>query len=274
MSPKRTNPRLAALAVVFVTLCSVTPPARAEGAQMNIELSQPGQPMTLEIGMLSANIRVIGERRDDVQLDVDAATGERRIVTPSGSKAIPSSSYKVSATEEDNVVEVNSDWRVSTVDIVARVPVGATLDLWTTNDGTIVVEGVSGEMNLRNINGPITVTGASSAVIAESINEDIEIGFASLESVSASSLTSVEGNLRVALPNRPQVQLQIDTARGEISSAFEVDVVPSAPSVTRKDEDGEVEISVENVIVANINNGGPVIRLKTLNGDIRIDKTP
>ncbi|MEL6216193.1 MAG: hypothetical protein AAFQ99_11030, partial [Pseudomonadota bacterium] len=200
--------------------------------------------------------------------------GQHRIVTPSGTKSIPNGSYRVSATEEDNYVEVSSDWRVSTVEIVARVPNTAALELRNINDGTIVVEGVSGEMNLRNINGSITVTDAASAIIAESINEDIRIGFTSLADVSASSLTSVEGNLKVSLPDRSKAQLHIDTARGEISSAFEVDVVPSQPSVSRTDEGGEIEISVENVIVANINGGGPVIRLKTLNGDIQIDKLP
>ena len=32
-----------------------------------------------------------------------------------------------------------------------------------------------------------------------------------------------------------------------------------------------IEIAVENMIIANINGGGPVIRLKTLNGDIQIN---
>ncbi len=53
-----------------------------------------------------------------------------------------------------------------------------------------------------------------------------------------------------------------------------MEVVPSQPTITREeDESGGVEIRVESVIVANVNGGGTVIRMKTLNGDINIRKT-
>ena len=45
---------------------------------------------------------------------------------------------------------------------------------------------------------------------------------------------------------------------------------PSKPIVEREDSRGGVEVRVESVIIANINGGGTVIRLKTLNGDIQI----
>ncbi len=245
----------------------------AQSAPIAIELSQPDQPMTLKLGILSANIQIIGESRRDVSLEIDGGKSGRRIITPNGSRQISGGSYRVSATEEDNVVKISSEWRRSTIDIVARVPANADLDLWTTNDGTIVVRDVTGEMQLQNVNGPITVTGAASAVIAESVNDDIKIGFASLKGVEASALTSLNGDLFLGLPDRPAVQVHIDTARGEISSDFEIEVQPSQPKVTRSRDNGGVEIAVENLIVANINGGGPVIRLKTLNGDIQIDKT-
>lgn len=250
------------------------PAAHAQSAPIDIELSQPGQPMTLKVGILSANIRVIGETRRDVSLEIDGGNSARRIVTPKGSQKISGGGYRVSATEEDNVVKVSSEWRRSTIDIVARVPAGADVDLWTTNDGTIVVEEVKGEMQLQNVNGPITVTGAASAVIAESVNDDIKVSFSSLKDVEAAALTSLNGTLSVGLPERPGAQVHIDTARGEISSDFEIEVQPSQPKVTRSKDNGSVEVAVENLIVANINGGGTVIRLKTLNGDIEINKTP
>lgn len=263
--------RFVAAATCFLML-GHAPDALAQNAPITIELSQPDQPMTLEIGILSANINVIGERRRDIELTVDGGSSGRRIITPSGSKEISASSYRVSATEDGNVVRVSSDWRRSAIDITARVPASAALKLRTTNDGTIVVTDVSGEMELRNINGPITVNGASAAVIAETLNEDIEVAFNSLDQVSASSMSSLNGTLRLGLPKRPAAQVHIDTSRGEISSDFEIEIQPSEPVVTRTQDNGAVEIAVQNMIVANINGGGPVIRLKTLNGDIQINK--
>ncbi len=272
MNNERTYNLVSALVVGCIAMTLLTPPAHAQSEPIKIELSQPDQPMTLKIGILSANITVIGERRNDVQLEVDGGGGGRKIVTPSGTRQIGNASCRVSATEENNVVDVSSDWRRSTIDIVARVPSSAAVNLWTTNDGTIVVNGVRGEMQLENTNGPITVTGAAAAVIAEALNQDISVSFASLDGVSASSIASINGDLSLGLPGRPKVQVHIDTARGEISSDFDIEVLPSEPTVSRSQEKGTIEISVENMIVANINGGGPVIRMKTLNGDIKINK--
>ncbi|MEM6818592.1 MAG: hypothetical protein AAF578_07360 [Pseudomonadota bacterium] len=252
-------------------LVLVLPQAQAQSEPITIDLSQPDQPVSFKLGMLSANIQVIGERRKDITLEVDGSKSGQRIVTPSGSQPISAGSYRLSVTEDNNEVKVSSSWNRSTLDIVARVPMDASLDLWTTNDGTIVVRDVTGEMQLQNTNGPITVYGAGGAVIAESTNEDIVVGFAELRKDTASSLTSINGDLTVVLPDQPKAQLHIDTTRGEIVSDFEIEVLPSETKVSRKNENGTIEIAVENLIIANVNGGGPVIRLKTFNGDIDIN---
>ena len=49
-----------------------------------------------------------------------------------------------------------------------------------------------------------------------------------------------------------------------------VEVQMSEPVVERREDGRGVEVRVESVIIANINGGGPVIKLKTLNGNINI----
>jgi hypothetical protein len=87
------------------------------------------------------------------------------------------------------------------------------------------------------------------------------------------SMQSVNGDLILGLPTGAGAELHIDSAEGEITSDFEVDVVPSKPVVTRDNKRGGVEVNVESVIVARVGSGGPVFKLKTLNGDIRIRKS-
>jgi hypothetical protein len=60
---------------------------------------------------------------------------------------------------------------------------------------------------------------------------------------------------------------------GVQSGALDLDVKPTKPTIERKEGRGGVSVRVEDVIVATINGGGPVITLETLNGDIRIGKT-
>lgn len=245
-----------------------------ESQVINIPLSRPGDVMTLDISILSARIEVIGEDRDDVQFEVSAVEGKRKIVTPSGTRELTTGAYAFDVEEEDNYVELDTDWRANKVHVVARIPRLADMEISTTNNGEITVSNVQGNLVLSNTNGPITATNISGSVIAESVNDNIDVSFEAIGDEVAMSFASVNGNLTLGLPDDAGVELRIDIADGEIVSDFEVEVKPSSPTITREDDErGGVEVRVESVIVANINGGGTVVKMKTLNGDINIRKS-
>lgn len=246
--------------------------AQARPQVINVPLSNPGEPMTLDIDILSARIEVIGEDREDTEFSITVSQGSRKIITPSGSKPITAGAYELEVDENDNHISVDTDWRADKVIVVARIPRRADLELSTTNDGEIIVSNIIGKLQLENTNGPITARNISGSVIAESVNRDIDIGFSSVDSNEPMVLTTINGTLTVGLPDDAGVQLHIDSAQGEIYSDFEVEMQPSTPVVERRTDRGGMAVRVESVIVANINGGGPVIKLKTLNGDIQIRK--
>jgi hypothetical protein len=241
---------------------------------INIPISRPGEPISLEIGLTSARIEVIGEDREDAVFEVSIADGERKIVTPSGTQTLTGAGYALEVYEEDNEISLDTDWRVNKVTVLARIPRHADLDLSTINDGEIIVSNIVGNLELANTNGPITASGISGSVIAESVNDTIDISFVSIDDVNASSLETMNGDLVLGLPANASAQIHLDSAQGEITSDFEVEVMPTKPTVERDDSRGSVEVRIESVIVANINGGGPVVRLRSLQGDIHIRKTP
>lgn len=269
MKFQRTRIALLLLLAGFATAAS----AQTDPQLINIPLSRPGEPLSLDISIISAQIEVIGEAREDAQFEVSVLEGERKIITPSGTKSLGMGAYSVDVEERDNHITVHTDWRANSVRILARIPQRADLDLETVNNGTIRVENLTGSLSLVNINGPITATGISGSVIAESVNDTIDVSFDRVEGSGAMSLTSVNGDVILGLPADTGAELHIDSAEGEITSDFEVDVVPSKPVVTRDDSRGGVEVKVESVIVAKVGGGGTVFRLKTLNGDIHIRKS-
>jgi len=254
---------------------SVLAPALAQDATqlINIPLSRPGERMSLEIGIMSARIEVIGENRDDAEFEVSIEDGERTIITPSGTQTLAGAGYALEVDEHDNEITLDTDWRTNKVTVLARVPRMADLYLETVNNGEIIVSNISGNLELGNINGPITATGIMGSVIAESVNDTIDISFDGIDDVNAASLESMNGDLILHLPGNVGVQLRLDNSTGEIYSDFEVEVQPTKPTVERKDDRGGVSVRIESVIVVNINGGGPVIRLTTLHGDIHILKT-
>lgn len=258
---------LLCLAPATATLAQGTPQV------VNVPISNPGEQITVEIDILSARIEVIGEDRQDAEFEFMVADGRRQIITPSGAKPLTGAGYELEIEEEDNFISVDTDWRANKVNIKARVPRNANLILETVNDGEIIVRDITGTLHLDNVNGPITASNIRGSVIAESVNETIDISFDDLSGDEAMSMASINGNLRLAIPADAGVQLHLDSSMGEIYSDFEVEVQPSQPIIERKEDEDGVQVRVESVIIANINGGGPVVRLKTLHGDIQIAKS-
>jgi len=261
----------AALAVGML-LCAGATFSQPKPELITVPLSRPGEPVSLDIDLLSARIEVIGEDRKDVQLQITMLGDERKIKTPSGLKTLAGSGGAISVEEEDNEVSVESESHAGRFEVIARVPRRANLDLETVQDGSIVVRDITGTLELENVNGPITATNVTGSVIAESVNETIQVGFAGITTSEATSLSSLNGDITVTLPPNVGAELRIDTAQGEINSDYELDVKATKPTVERNERRGGVSVKVEDVIVATVNGGGPVIKLKTLNGNIRIAK--
>jgi hypothetical protein len=259
--------------LLLLVFSASTASAQSEPQVINVPLSRPGEPVNLDISIISAYIEVIGEARDDAQFEVSVLDGSRKIITPSGTRNLSVGAYSVDIEERDNHISLDTDWRANSVRVLARIPSRADLELETVNNGEIRVANITGSLSLVNTNGPITATGISGSVIAESVNDDIEVSFDRLEGAGVMSMHSVNGDLILGLPSDAGAELHIDSAEGEIVSDFEVDVVPSEPIVTRETDRGGIEVKVESVIVARLGGGGTVFKLKTLNGDIEIRKS-
>ena len=248
-------------------------PAQDNSQVFNVVLSRPGEPLTLDIDLLSARIEVIGEDREDAMFEVSVTTSSRKIITPSGTKTIVGGSYELEIDEDDNEIDVDADWRAEHVSIVARIPRRADLELETVNDGEIIVSNVTGNLQLSNVNGPISATGIAGSVIAESVNQAIDVGFSRLDEANASSFESINGDLTVRLPANAGAVFHLDTSQGEMTSDFEVEILPNEPTIEREDGANSMSLRIENVIKARVNGGGPVVRMKTLHGDIHIGRS-
>lgn len=261
--------------IAALALVSLATPVLAQISPqiVNVPISRPGEPVKLDISIMSARIEVIGENRDDAMFEVSVADSQRRIVTPSGTQIVKGGAYSLEIEEEDNEISFDADWRSNKVTVLVRIPKRANLDLSTINNGEIIVSNIEGNLKLSNVNGPITATNISGSVIAEAVNKTIKVHFDRIDDDNATSFESVNGDLRLGLPRNAGVQLQLDTARGKIYSDFEVDVSMDEAKVERKDHRNGSQIRIDNVIVAKINGGGPIVRMKGLYGDIYIEKS-
>ena len=121
-------------ALATLTLLA-SPSAWSEGEPqiINLPISRPGEPVSLEISIISAYIEVIGEDRQDAEFSVSVENGTRKIITPSGTRPLTGGAYSLQVNEEDNHISVDTDWRANKVSIIARIPKLADLELSTTS---------------------------------------------------------------------------------------------------------------------------------------------
>ena len=257
---------------VALSLWAAAAMGQSKPETITVPLSRPGDPVSLEIDLISARIEVIGEDRKDAQFAITMGSGERKIKTPSGVRSLTGGGGSFSVDERDNKIEIDSDSHMTKVTIIARVPRRTDLDLSTVNDGEIIVRDITGTLELENANGPITATNISGSVIAETLNDNISITFAGVNTSGATALTSLNGDITVALPPNVGAEFRIDSAEGEIESDYELDVKASKPTVERSEGRRGASVRVEDVVVATVNGGGPVIKMKTLNGNVRIGR--
>ena len=96
---------------------------------IDIPLSRPGEPVNLEMDIISARIEVVGEDRQDASFEVSVLDGTRNIVTPSGTQQLKTGAYSVEVEEADNTISIDTDWRANKVSVLARVPQGGALRL-------------------------------------------------------------------------------------------------------------------------------------------------
>jgi hypothetical protein len=248
------------------------PTAARQPESITVPLSRPGEPISMHIDIISARIEVIGEERKDVALAITLGGGRRKIVTPSGAKTLAGGGAGLEINERDNRVSIESDGPPNPVSIVARVPRRAKLDLSTVNEGEIIVRDIIGDLQLENVNGPITATNINGTVIAESVNAPVTVGLAAVAPGGATSVSTLNGDITLTLPSNVKTELHLDSGRGEINSDFELDIKPAKPLIERNEHRGGVSVKMEDVVVATVNGGGPVIRIKTFNGDIKLSK--
>jgi Toastrack DUF4097 len=191
-----------------------------------------------------------------------------------GMKQLSGSSSGLEVEEENNVVTVNTQsWKAAT-DLTIQVPVATSLEINSSMDGAIVVEGVSGEIDINNLNGPVTLRNVSGNTLVHTVNGDIEAILARLAADKPLSFSSMTGDIDVTLPADTKASLKMKSDQGEIYSDFDIDMTrqPTRTEAAEKTEQGKFRITFDKSLLGLVNGGGREISFNTFAGNIYIRK--
>ncbi|MFA9452773.1 MAG: DUF4097 domain-containing protein [Candidatus Aminicenantaceae bacterium] len=156
-------------------------------------------------------------------------------------------------------------------DFDIKVPQRIDISLKTVTEGDIVVNGVEGDFDVRNVNGKVTMTEMTGSGRAHTVNGAVKVVFRRNPNENCSFKT-VNGDLDVYFTDNLSADFQLKTFHGDMLSDFPVKYLPlkSAPQGERKS--GKYVYKGNRFVGVQTGRGGPEMTMDTLNGDILIHK--
>lgn len=202
----------------------------------------------LQVDLPNASISVRGTPGDSVVVEIRTAAD---VVAPL--PLLERTARGVRLVAPDNAV---------TLDVEIRVPERFDAIIFGSNGGAITVRRLHGSLTVANSNAAIEITGARGPVLASTSNGPITAEIARLDSRGPYSFITSNAPISVALPPGSGADVYLETDNGSISSDVELNPAPGAQAIPAAGS-GPTLRAVAGV-------GGPLIRIRTDNGDIHL----
>ncbi|GAB3298901.1 DUF4097 family beta strand repeat-containing protein [Hymenobacter humi] len=268
------------LALLFLgsALVSQAQDAAKESKEtLNVALSSPGKPGSLEVGLVNGFIHVTGYNGKEVVIDATSRPGKasRRseATPPGGMKRLSSvSGLNLTVEEKNNRVEISTESHAHPVDLTIKVPQNFSLQISTVNNGDITVDNVNGQLEIQNVNGGIQLTNVSGSAVANTVNGNLIANFKNVTAGAPMAFSTMNGKVDVTFPRNAKASLKMKSERGEVYSDFDVAVDKTAAKVTRSSQGGLTRLSTDDWTYGKVNGGGAEVMMKTFNGNIYLRK--
>ena len=150
----------------------------------------------------------------------------------------------------------NDDRRNVSVEFRVKLPAGVKLDAHTVNGG-IDIAGATSEVEARTVNGAIHASSSGGPVRAETTNGSIDVRMGTFSGTESISYRTVNGSVRVRLPENVNADIELSTVNGSLTSAFPIMM------------QGRMD---RRHISAKLGNGGPRLSFSTVNGSVELMK--
>ena len=152
------------------------------------------------------------------------------------------------------------------------VPANTQLDVSTVNDGRIDVADVAGSVSAANVNGPISVSGIHGCEELNSVNGEVNLGFATPPGDNC-TIETINGDITLALPENSGFDVAMDLFNGRMLTQLPVDSLALPATVEHTESNGTHQYKIAQQAGVRIGAGGPMFTISSMNGDIRIQKT-
>jgi hypothetical protein len=152
-----------------------------------------------------------------------------------------------------------------------QVPVNTNLELSTVMDGSIVVEGIHGLVDVSNVNGAIALNQIRQCIKVKTINRAIDLTFEKAPTEDC-HIESINGDMTVVLPADSDINAKFKLINGYIRSDFDLTPLSTSAIVDQRREGGRNLYRIQQTPGVRIGQGGATLQFSGMNGDIILKK--
>ncbi len=186
-----------------------------------------------------------------------------------GLKSVKNNMLQLSIEEEDNEIDISSEYSTQKVVLRIQVPKNTSLDIELYQGGDIEINNIAGAIEVSAFKGSIIANGVSGPMVAETHSTDIVVAFDKLAQENPTSLTTHSGNIDISVGKETAAKINVQNYKGEILSGLATEFV-TTEDATRENKGGKQKIVIGGMMSASINGGGQDITLATYSGNVYV----
>ena len=263
------------LGLVAVALAGLATAQENQPQQIVVPLTRPEKPGKLIIERQQGSISVKGYKGTVVLIKafLRRSTG----TAPSdrdadGLKPVSAPAIQLDAQEVDNVVTVDAHSRNKSIDLDISVPARFALRLGVLDDGDVIVDGLTGDVEVSNPYGRVQLDHLTGSANVNTVDGDISVRFLGVDTGVPLAFTSFHGKIDVAFPPDVDLTVRVKSDEGMVWSDFDIAVEKRRSRTDPAGKTGGTRVSLEEWTTVRIGRGGTDVLLKSFDGNIYIRK--
>jgi len=269
------------IVTIFLFAGAIAFAQQTTGDRINVSFSDPSKPGFVNVYVETGSITVKGYNGKDVIVATtirdNKSTEQEQEDIPDkakGMKRITANQAGLVVEEKNNEMKIYVAGHDNEVDLSIQVPFRTSMKLYSNDDGDLLVENVTGEIEASNSDGNLTLKNISGSAVAHAYDGELAVTFDKIDPGKPMSFSAYDGDIDITFPSSVKATVMIKVDDGEIYSDFEIDLKATTKQKVKDERKsgGRYRISFGEYVTGSINGGGPEIQFVSYDGNVYIRK--
>jgi hypothetical protein len=246
-----------------------------------VALQNPARPARVVINAMTGNLVISGYDGQDILVEAKTSNAAPMAGAPfrQNDTSSPQTAFQypgITIKEADNTVSISVLPQAPFFEVLVQVPRSTKIKATGISHGSLLVKNLAGAIEAELANGNLSLTNVSGPVVAHNVNGNIFGRFIAGSQLQPLTFSSVNGAVDLGFNAALNANVKLTSLTGAIQCDFGLKAGPDGDAAPRRNTQksrGAGAGQLGASLAGTINDGGPEISVKTVNGAIRLHRT-